>query len=364
MITNAATFYSGSLTPDGFFSVSSVCAEDSHNTRTFVVRGGVSESASFIGNVCTQLEKEGLYMQKFRNSFAPESLDGAYLPDVDVYIFDGNLHNSFIMSMPDSRQYSVDLSAAANKKELYLNKAIIREAMDNEKKYKEKAVRFLSAVKSVSNDTQRLASDAVNAEKIERFVARFVKKELGSLSSFSGKEYFRFLTSITPQGVSFPENTLVSMCPKIYCIDDKIGTVSELLISQIRESTLLCGFDVVNMLSPLKTQCTTPEHIFIPELGVGIITSNEIHHYRGECFRKVSSARFLDGEKMKKHKSRIRFNISARKELLNQAYFLLGEAKKHRDEYFEVYSRSFDKEKIQSLEKETVKEILTYFSCT
>ena len=363
MITNAASFYSGSLTPDGFYSVCSACAEDTCNTRTFIVRGGVSESASFIENVGKSLEKEGLYLQKFRNSFSPENLDGVYLPDVDVYIFDGNVHNNFVMSMPDSRQYFVDLSSAANRKELFLNKAIIREAMENEKKYIKKSVRFLSAVKSVTRDTQSLACDAVNAEKVERFVARFVKKELGSLSSFSGKEYFRFLTSITPQGVNFPENTLANMCPKVYCIDDKIGTVSSLLISQIRESTLLCGFDVISMISPFDPK-GTPEHIFIPELGIGIITSDDIHHYKGDCFRRISTLRFLDGEKMKKHKSRIRFNIAARKELLNQAYFLLGEAEKYRNEYSEIYSRSFDKEKIQSLEKETVKEILTYFSCT
>lgn len=362
-MTDSVCFFASALTAEGYFSLGEKCTQDSHNTRTYLVRGGVSECATFIENVCAKLGREGLFVQRFLNPLDSQLLDGAYFPDVDVYIFNANFPNKFNADMPDCRQITINLGTCANRKEIFLNKSLISEAMENERKYILKAVRFISTAKSVMNDTERLACDAVNAEKVERFVSRFMKKEFGTVSSFAGKEYYRFLAVMTPYGIDFNTDTLTKMCPKLYCIDDKIGFVSSLLVSQIRESAVLCGFDVVNLMSPFSKN-SGPEHIIVPELGLGVITSNEIHPYKGECFRRISAQRFLESEKMKKHKTRIRFNLNAEKELLQQATFLMREAKKYRDEYFEIYSRSFNKEKIQSLEKETVSEILSYLNCT
>lgn len=358
MVTNPVYFYVNSIGPEGVFSVCSECLSDTTETRAYFVRGGIGESSDFIRNVTASLEKEGLFCQRFLSFYGERYLDGAYFPDIDVYIFDGNFVKCPV-TLPDCRHYTVDLGVAARKKELFLNKILISQAMEEEKRFLKKAEKFLSTIKSIREDTLRLSCDAVNTDKIERFVSRFIKRELGTASSFTGREYFRMLTSFTPEGISFPENTLVKMCPKLYCIDDKTGTVSGSIVSQIRESAMLCGFDVVSLLSPFNKN-NRSEHIIVPEIGLGIITSNNFHRYEGECFKRISSTRFLDSEKMKKHKARIGFNLNAEKELSGQAFYLLDEARKCREEYSEIYSRSYDKEKIQSLEKETVKEILSY----
>ena len=358
MVTNPVYFYVNSIGPEGVFSVCSECLSDTTDTRAYFVRGGIGESSDFIRNVTASLEKEGIFCQRFLSFYGERYLDGAYFPDIDVYIFDGNFVKCPV-TLPDCRHYTVDLGVAARKKELFLNKILISQAMEEEKRFLKKAEKFLSTIKSIREDTLRLSCDAVNTDKIERFVSRFIKRELGTASSFTGREYFRMLTSFTPEGISFPVNTLVKMCPKLYCIDDKTGTVSGSIVSQIREGAMLCGFDVVSLLSPFNKN-NRSEHIIIPEIGLGIITSNNFHRYDGECFKRISSTRFLDSEKMKKHKARIGFNLNAEKELSGQAFYLLDEARKCREEYSEIYSRSYDKEKIQSLEKETVKEILSY----
>lgn len=359
MISDSVYFYTDTVTPDGLFSLCKTCSDDTLSTRVFLVRGGVNERLDFVRNVCNTLEKEGVFAQKFINVFESDKIDGAYFPDIDVYLFT----TDFPFTMADVRQYTVDLGVTSDKKELFLNRELIRQSMEREEKYIKKSAKFLWTTRSVMEDNVRLAGDSVNAEKVERFVSRFVKREFGSASSFSGKEYFRFLTAVTPEGCVFPESTLINMCPKLYCIDDKLGFVSSLLVSQLRESALICGFDVMNMMSPLGRQ-KNAEHIFVPELGLGIITSNAIHTYKGDCFKRINALRFTDNEKIKRHKERIRFNLSAQKELVSQVFHLMSEAKKSRNEYAEIYSRSYDKQKIQSLEKETVKEILSYFSCT
>lgn len=359
---NNALFFMNSPGPEGLFSLCKRSSEDSPDTRTYSVTGGVGISSHFIEKIASSLEKEGLVSQRFLNFYGEDGLDGVCFPEIDVYIFDGNI-SSFPMTMPDCRQYTVDLGVAAARKELFLNKALIEEGKREEEKYFSKAVKFLSTAVSVKNDIRQLTGDAVNTDKVERFVSRFVKREFGTTSSFSGREYFRMLTSVTPEGIMFPEETLASMCPKLYCIDDKTGTVSTLLVSLIRESALLCGFDVISLLSPFEKN-KSPEHVIVPELGLGVITSNESHPYKGNAFKRVSSSRFFDSEKMKKHRARIRFNLNAEKELLNQASFLLGEGRKCRGEYFEIYSRSYDREKIKSLADEVTREILSFISCT
>lgn len=362
MTENSADFYIDSISPRGFFSLCGKCAEETDSTRSFFVHGCVSECGSFIAQVVSLALKEGIYVQKFLNFYDSSKLDGAYFPDADVYIFDAN-RNSVLPSMPDCRQYTVDLGVCCDRKELFLNKALIKEAMEKENEYITKAVRFLSTVQSVKEDTARLSCEAVNTDKVERFVSRFVKREFGTYSPCLGREYFRMLTSFTPNGIEFPQNTLVSMCPKLYCIDDKTDFISSLLISQIRENALICGFDVISLVSPLKTE-KSPEHIIVPELGLGIITSNECHKYKGDCFKRVSSTRFLDSEKIKKHKARIGFNLSAEKELLNQAYYLIGKAHESCEQYFEIYSRSVDKSRTEEIAADLKNEILSLISCT
>lgn len=359
---NHALFFINCPCDNGIFSLCGRCSEESDSTRTYVVRGGVGISSRFIEKIASSVEKEGFVSQRFLNFYGEEGLDGVYFPEIDVYIFDGNTY-TFPMKSPDCRQYTVDLGVSAERKELFLNKALIEEAKREEEKYFSKAVKFLSTAKSVKNDIKQLTGSAVNADKVERFVSRFVKRELGTVSDFSGREYFRILTSVTPDGVTLPGETLLSMCPKLYCIDDKTGTVSVILVSLIRESALLCGFDVINLLSPFENKIC-PEHLIIPELGLGVITSNESHPYKADVFRRVNASRFFDSEKMKKHRSRIRFNLNAEKELLNQAAFLLGECRKFRGEYSEIYSRSYDMGKINSLADEVTREILSFISCT
>lgn len=354
METNPVCFYVNSIGPDGFFSVCKKCMEEKSTTRVYLVRGGVSESGKFIEDVASSLEKEGLFAQHFLSFYADET-DGVYFPDIDVYIFDEN--RIFIEpSMIDCRHYTIDLGICGDRKMLFHNRFIISDAREREKNILSKAVKFFSAAQNAGEDIERLSGDAVNAEKIERFVSRFIKREFGTVSTFSGKEYFRILTTPTPDGIVFPENTLTKMCPKLYCIDDRTGAVSKLLLSQIKESALLCGFDVISLLSPFSRKA---EHLIVPEIGLGIITSDDLHHFEGDCFRRVSYTRFAESEKMKKHRSRIKFNVTARKELMTQGYFLLGEAKKCREEYLEVYSRSYNRDKVKSLVDDLIKELLS-----
>lgn len=359
---NKTLFYVNSPCAEGMFSVCGKCAEESENTRTYCVTGGIGFSGIFIKEVAQRVEREGLVTERFLNFYGGEGLDGVCFPEIDVYIFDGNI-SFFSMPLTDCRSYIINLGATGDKKQLYFSQALIKEMKNEEEKYFEKAGRFIATAQSVRRDIVNLTGNAVNAEKIERFVSRFIKKELGTYSSVCGREYFRMLTAVTPDGIAFPTETIGIMCPKLYCIDDKTGAVSSVILSLIRENALICGFDVINLLSPFGDG-KSPEHIIIPEAGLGIITSDENHRYSGDTFRRVSAQRFFDSEKMKKHRGRIKFNLGAEKELLNQAFYLLGEGRKCRDKYYEIYSRFYDREKIKTLAEETTREIMSFISCT
>ncbi len=361
MTENNICFYINSIGPDGLVSVCEKCANDTLSTRTYLIRGGIGVTSDFIEKIAASLQKEGLRVERFLN-FADSKPDGAYFPEIDTYLFDAN-KTDIPSPMIGSCQYTVDLGVAENKKELYLSRALIEKSKSEEEKYIQKAVRFLSTVKSVRDDSLKLSFESVNAEKVERFVARLVKKEFGTFSSYTGREYFRFLGSVTPDGIHIPEVTIKAMCPKVYCIEDKTDACSSLIISQIKDNALLCGFDVISLLSPFNAE-KNPEHLIVPELGLGIITSNKSHKYSSDCFKKISSARFTDSEKMRKHMSRIKFNLNAEKELLNQACYLLGEAQKRREEYLQIYKKYTDLNEVNQCVEKLKAELLSYISCT
>lgn len=358
MENNNVYFYINSLGCNGKISLCNECIRDSPLTRAYLVRGGTGVKSQFIKDVSSSLMKEGLKAQLFLNFLDSSRLDGAYFPEIDTYLLDADF--SYIHSpLIGSCQYNVDLGQAEDKKELYSCRALILKAMSDEEKYVNKAVKFLSTVKSIRDDTVKISNDSVNAEKTERFVSRLVKKEFGSFSQYPGREYFRFLSSVTPDGIRLPESTFQKMCPKIYIIEDKTNVVSRLLLTQIRDNALLCGFDVISLLNPLE-KGKSPEHLIVPELGLGIFTSNRNHKYSGEYFKKISSTRFVDSEKIKNHKTRINFNLGAEKELLNQAYFLLDKAKTYRDEYLNIYERHTDMNKIKEISDKLKTEMLSY----
>lgn len=217
----------------------------------------------------------------------------------------------------------------------------------------EHCCRFLSAAGSLIGDTYRLALDATSVSKVVKAASRIALCEFKGGAGTSGHESVRFLSAVTNKGVTVFEETAQALCDRIYLIDDVYGAASRLLLTSLRSQALAAGLDVISCYCPLSP-FEKLEHLFIPSLKLGFMTSNDNHKLSIEPYKILRSRRFTDLDLLKKSRKRIAFNKKAATQMLDQAARLLAEAKGLHDRLEEHYVSAMDFHKVDAVCEQTL----------
>src|SRR5690606_26753651 len=132
-----------------------------------------------------------------------------------------------------------------------------------------------------------------DVEKILRYAVKFSFRELKPVSDKKGNEGIRFLSSVTPKGIFIFNDTASLLCERLIIIKDEWGASSRILLAQIRSLALSAGYDIITCYCPLAPN-EKIEHIFIPSLGLGFVTSNHWHSFDIPSYRTIHAQRFTD----------------------------------------------------------------------
>lgn len=352
---NRAVFYLETNTAQGYEPIFHRTYTPFSNSRTYIIRGASSRIRSeFIKGLSEELFKEGYSCEKIISSFDENITEGSIFPELNLNIFDGGRSN-----MPDPAfdctEYIVNMGRVCDRKKLF---SMRNEIAKNYIRYRDnnrKCIKFLNAARSMQEDTARVMGDCLSAEKLEKFVSRFLQKEFGTISDKAGKVTYRYLSAVTPQGIETRFDTVKNMCAGIYVLEDKTGVVSPAFMNQLKDGAVLCGYEVIVCLDPLDGK--TPEHLIIPELSLGIVLSDGIHKWQYDCTKKINAVRFADREIVKSHKGRAKFNGEAVEELTRQASVHMQSVKDALKNIDDIYDECCDKEKIPEIIKSVKKEI-------
>lgn len=215
----------------------------------------------------------------------------------------------------------------------------------------ERCCRFLAAAGSLLNDSYRIAAEYVDTAKAARYVQRLSEREFGAAKAERrGKETVRFLSALTNEGIVAFENTPAALCERLYIIDDDCGAVSRILLNALRSNALAAGYDIISCYC-VSSPYEKLEHMLIPQLGLGFLTSNRYHLFDIPCYRHIHAKRFLDADGMRSKKQRLSFNRKAAGELLDEAARLLAEAKEVHDELEGCYTPAVDFAKVEEKTK-------------
>ncbi len=359
MTENSRYFFIGTLTPDGFKSLTEKDFNNNDNYKTYIVKGGrYTASPKLIEMIADEIEKEGFITERMTDFLDCEKLCGVYFPEINISVFDGNSPYNTNACYDDCKQYYISLSDCMNKESLFDRQNQIIDFTIKMNNYIEKSLRFITASKSIYDDNLRIANNIIDTEKTERFVTRFSKKEFGSPTGKGAKEYQRFLSSFSPESITVYDMTIKKTCPKIIVIEDKIGSASAVISNQLKNAAILSGFDVISCICPLKNN-ESPEHLIIPGLGLGIFTSDKAHPFKGEPYKKINANRFYNLDSVKKNRARINFNNKAFEELSNQACYLLSNAKNYQDKLFSLYDKYTDYKMVIEIKNKIKTEILS-----
>lgn len=350
-------FYLTAHTADGFRSFFDSVYTPFSDERLYLVVGASSLLRSdFIKSVAKILCKEGFLCEKILSTIDENKLTGAIFEEIGVYIFDADCIGRFNCNICDCTQYIVNLGEICAHADLYEKRDEVFSLYKEKDDYSQRCSKFLCAGISMRDDTQRIAGKSLNAEKLEKYVTRFVKKEFGEIAENAGKLSHRFVAALSPDGIRTEFETITNECARVYVLDDSFSIVSDALINQIKDAALSCGYDVTlchDFIDPGKAR-----HVIIPQLSLCFFTSDPFCKWDGEYTKKVNFTRFVDRETVKSHRNRIKFNNDAIEELVCQACVNLELVKCAVDRLDDIYENCCEREKLNDFVETTVNEIL------
>lgn len=350
-------FFMGTNTASGFFGFLDDFYDVSDGWRAFLLKGGPgSGKTHLLGRVYAFMAAGGNEIQAIVCPSDPNKLDGLVFPEIKACILDASAPHTIEPKCWGAVEQIVNLSACMKIDMLYSRATEITEALSGCHTLDARRRRFIGAAASLLNESCRIALDSTDLAKIQRSAARIAAREFGMSSELPGKEIRRFLSAITPEGVMVFHQTLQSLCPRIYSIEDEHGASSRVLLDELRKRALDAGHNVICCYCPISPD-DKPEHLLLPSIGIGFTTSNQWHKADFPVFRRIHAARFTDAERLRQRRQLLSFNRRAARELINEAVGISAEILSARETVELFYTDAMDYEGIDMLTDWVISEL-------
>ncbi|WP_156136502.1 hypothetical protein [Candidatus Soleaferrea massiliensis] len=286
----------------------------------------------------------------------PHSLDGVIISDYKISLFDATSPHVVEPKYPGAFESVINLCDCWDEDALQQNRDEVVALFAANQGCHARCSKFLAASGSLLNDTYHIALECTNIPKLSRYVTRLISRELKAKAAGTGQEKVRFLSAVTVGGLMMFTDTAKAYCDRVYVIDDNYGSVCRLLLHSIRAYALKSGYDIITCYCPLSPYDKI-EHLFIPELGLGFMTSNKFHPLTFEAYKHINSNRFLDLEQLKKRKQRIHFNQRIINEMLAESGKLVTQSKVIHDDLEKYYTQNTDFDKVAAKIQETTDKV-------
>lgn len=337
-------FFLGCNTPDGFFSLFDQFSKAEAGYRCTLVKGGPGTGKS---SLLRRLERKSLLcgctVEEIHCSSDADSLDGVILPRERHAMLDATPPHTLEPLYPGAVEQTLSLCECWDEEALFRHREEIVSLSGESSGLHRQAVRYLGAAAGVLQEIRSLAAPHTDFLKIERYAQSIAQREIPDLKK-PGSEERRLLSAVTNQGMVLFSQTLEALAPKLYCIEDPYGAASAYLIECLRREALARGCEIITCpcgLTPLQKT----DHLLIPALGLGFVTSNRFHPVTATG-RAVHASRFTDVTAMKGCKVRFRFLQKTADMLLCQASCVMASAKKRHDALEAIYRDAMDFSKV------------------
>lgn len=340
--TDMPCWFLGANSPKGYFSKFDRLITPSSGGKCFLIKGGPGTGKStMLKKIASVLNEKGMSTELVFCAADPDSLDAVATLDGKFSAFDATLPHAAEPKYPGAFETEVFLSDCWDEDKLRKNAKKIAALFDENRRLHEEARHYISAAAGLLEEAARLGLSFIDAEKVEKTALNICKREFGKKTGRKGSEKIRFLSAITAKGVTFFSKTPKKLCKRIYIVEDDPGAVSRIFMSTVRKTALEHGLDIITCRCPVFPAEKT-EHIFIPSLGLGFMTSNRRHKIEAVPYRTIHSCRFADTKKSGAQKIKIRFALRLASELIEKSTFCMKEAKSVHDELESFYIDATD----------------------
>lgn len=355
-MTENAVFFFGANTPEGFRSLFSELYDPRDGWRAYILKGGPGTGKStFLRTIAKACDEAGVGYECVPCASDPASLDAVRIESKKICIADGTAPHVLEPQYPGAVETTLELGAFRDDDKLRARRKEIMELFADNAAQHRRCIRFLQAAESLSRDVRRLALECVDTEKIRRFASRLASRKFGKPRGVVGRETERFLSAVTPEGVTIHRQTLEKLCDEVLVIEDAHGAASGALLGEVRRYALGTGLDVISCPCPLHTDAG-PQHLILPGIRFALVTETPFQRFDGTS--RIRAARFTDSARLRAHRSRIAFSRRTEKELLEEAACAMQDALLVHGALEDCYTPCMDFDAVQHLAEETAAQIL------
>lgn len=334
-MATVTNFFLGANGGAGFQSLFDRLAGE-HTYDLIILKGGPGVGKStFLRTLGEAMEAAGERVEYLRCSGDPDSLDGVYLPDMDCAAVDGTAPHTLEPRYPAAVDRIVDLGRFYD---LTAAKASREEIIGLSRKNKEavaRAYRCLRAARQVELEMLAAGESTFDFQRADRRLDGIIARELRKKGGEPGRTYWRFLGGITCRGTVWRFDSADVLCPKIYELADR-WEVAGPLLERLRRTAADRGWDVIACPSPEEPERL--EHLLIPGLGLGFLTSRPGMEYGETPFRRIR----LDALAQTEERGRERFLRRMTATMREEAVSALKDAKAAHDDMEAVYNPYVD----------------------
>lgn len=341
-MASVTNFFLGANSGAGFQSLFDRLAGE-HTYDLMILKGGPGVGKSmFLSSLGEAMEEAGERVEYLRCSGDPDLLDGLTLPGMACAAVDGTAPHVLEPNYPAAVDRIVDLGRFYDLMAAKASRDEIVGLTEKQRDADARAYRCLKAARQVELETVAANQDAFNFQRANRRLDGIIARELRKRGGEPGRTAYRFLGGITCRGTVWRFDCADALCPKIYELADRWELAGPLL-ERLRKSAVDRGWDVIACPSPEEPERL--EHLLIPGLGLGFVTSRPGMEYGKKPFRRIR----LDALTHTGEPGRERFLRRMAAALREEAVAALWDAKTAQDALEAVYSPYVDVDGIRAL---------------
>lgn len=354
--TTQNQFFLGANTPQGFHSLYGHLLPSEQAKAIYILKGGAGcGKSTLMRQICAEAQARGYETQQILCAGDPDSLDGLYIPDLEIAIADGTAPHIMEPNYAGLKEKYVNLGDCYNSEGL---QSVSQELIACTKEYKEACTHTapcLSAAGELGETISSILSTPKLSERLHKRASGILNREIKNKHvKDSGKVTQRFLSANTCHGRIALFHTATNACEKVYHLWDSYGIAHGLLLPLLTGATNR-GYHVIACPNPMNPKAL--EHLIIPELSLCFLSSSPSLLLEGEHYRKIRLETMLDGGLLKQNRSRLRIYRKMYHSLLEEVVKVLAENKKIHDKLEAIYQPFVDFEKVSLISARLGEEI-------
>ena len=351
-------FFLGANTPQGFVSRFDQLEREKDSWETHIIKGGPgSGKSTLMKSIARAAGEAGETVEEIYCSSDCGSLDGVIVHNRRFSVADGTPPHLLEPKYPGAYDGILNLCSCWDAGKLRAHRAEIQELSRRISSLHALSTRFLAAYAALAGENRQFALECTSTEKIREHAARLAGREMRRQSGKTPHEDIRFLSGMTDRGIVVFEETARALAERIYIVEDDYGAASRILLLELRALALSRGYDIISCYCPIEPD-EKLEHLFIPALSLGFMTSNRRHPLSLSPYRVLHARRFTDMEALRSHRQRLSFSRKMGAEMLEKSSDCLKEAKALHDELESYYIAAMDFSALNSFTGKTIRALL------